>query len=533
MRQLSLHAVPYYAATFVAGFSLMVIEVTSSRIVAPMIGSSIFTWTSVIGVTLLGLSIGSFLGGWLADRYTKSFGHKVAALAFICAAFFVYTILPLSPYVSGFFRQSFSLMELSVMVSAILFLAPAIAMGALAPIIFKSFVDSVSDIGKKYGFLSGIWSLGSIVGVFATGFYFIPTIGSAATVRLIVFVLATIFYIFYLQDIKRQSRVSGGDVAILAIVTVCLAVLVISSSAQRAPESKKILFHKETAYYDLRVVDYKLFPTYGDNRILFLDIDTHSVQTARPSQRFYTDAAPAFAAFSDSIKNIYVIGAGAYTLPINLKKQYPDAKITVGEIDPEIAKVGTEYFNVGAYDIETEIGDARVRFARTGSMPAETFDLIYGDAYNSFISVPWYLLTQEFNENIKNYLSPNGVYAVNFAGTLEGPNAVMFESIYATMRSTFPDTYILAFGRDYTKTQNITILGTKSGVTLSHGTLVQKFNTLDKNRFLSSTLVDASTISVPTRRVLTDDFAPIEYMMTGLMREYFPTYIELYKKVVS
>lgn len=511
----------------------MVIEITSSRIVAPIIGSSIFTWTSVIGITLLGLSIGSFLGGWLADRSIKNYGQKIIAFSFLSAAFFVYTILPLSKYVPGLLRQSFSLMELSVAVSATLFLMPAVAIGTLAPIIFKSYVDSVHDIGKKYGLLSGLWSLGSIVGVFATGFYFIPTIGSAATVRLVVFILVAVFYFFYLQNFRHQPRIVGRDILLMLVVAACLAALIISSQAQSEPESNKIIFHKETAYYDMRVVDYKLFPVYGDNRILFLDIDTHSVQTARPSQRFYTDAAPAFAAFSDSVKDIYVIGAGAYTLPINLRKQYPDANITVGEIDPEVAKVGREYFNVSSHAIETEIGDARVRFARTKSAPTETFDLIYGDAYNSFISVPWYLLTQEFNKNIKRYLSPNGVYAVNFAGTLEGPNAVMFESIYATMRSAFPNTYILAFGHDYAKTQNITVLGVKSEVALSHGALVQKFNALDKNRFLSSTLVDTSTISIPARRLLTDDFAPIEYMMAGLMREYFPTYIELYKKVVS
>src|SRR5512136_935561 len=58
-----------YAAVFLASFSMLVIEIVAGRIMAPYVGVSLYTWTSIIGVVLAGISIGAYLGGILADRY--------------------------------------------------------------------------------------------------------------------------------------------------------------------------------------------------------------------------------------------------------------------------------------------------------------------------------------------------------------------------------------------------------------------------------------------------------------------------------
>ena len=57
-----------YIITFIASFCMLVIEVVAGRILAPFVGVSLYTWTSIIGVVLAGISIGAFLGGKLADR---------------------------------------------------------------------------------------------------------------------------------------------------------------------------------------------------------------------------------------------------------------------------------------------------------------------------------------------------------------------------------------------------------------------------------------------------------------------------------
>ena len=57
---------------FIASFCTLVIELVAGRIMAPFVGVSLYTWTSIIGVVLAGISIGAYLGGWIADRYPCS-----------------------------------------------------------------------------------------------------------------------------------------------------------------------------------------------------------------------------------------------------------------------------------------------------------------------------------------------------------------------------------------------------------------------------------------------------------------------------
>jgi len=57
------------AIVFGASVCIMVLELTASRLIANYVGQSLYTWTSVIGVVLAGISIGNYLGGWLADKF--------------------------------------------------------------------------------------------------------------------------------------------------------------------------------------------------------------------------------------------------------------------------------------------------------------------------------------------------------------------------------------------------------------------------------------------------------------------------------
>ena len=53
---------------FICGACVMVLELVGARLMAPYLGTSIFVWTSLIGVILGCLSLGYWFGGVLADR---------------------------------------------------------------------------------------------------------------------------------------------------------------------------------------------------------------------------------------------------------------------------------------------------------------------------------------------------------------------------------------------------------------------------------------------------------------------------------
>ena len=70
-------------AVFCCGASTMILELTGSRVLAPYVGTSIYVWTSLIGVILGALSLGYWWGGILAD-YKPSF-RQLSLIIFIAA----------------------------------------------------------------------------------------------------------------------------------------------------------------------------------------------------------------------------------------------------------------------------------------------------------------------------------------------------------------------------------------------------------------------------------------------------------------
>ncbi len=185
----------YILTSFTAGFSLMVFELVSARIAAPIVGSSVFTWTAVIGTTLLGLSIGSFIGGIVIDRFKSV---RVLSYAMLSSSFFVF-LVPLLVDSARFFTQfDINILGMVLLLSFYLFLIPSIMIGLLQPMILKLYADDFSKIGKEYGLLSAMWSTGSILGVFMTGFYFISMIGSSFTLHLVSALLGSFGVYFFL-----------------------------------------------------------------------------------------------------------------------------------------------------------------------------------------------------------------------------------------------------------------------------------------------------------------------------------------------
>ena len=103
----------YLLGSFIAGFSIMTVELISSRIVAPIIGSSVYTWTSVIGITLLGLSIGSWFGGMLGDKIKNS---SLLSYVFFISAILVSIIPTLAQNTKIILNSSNSILLLNLLV---------------------------------------------------------------------------------------------------------------------------------------------------------------------------------------------------------------------------------------------------------------------------------------------------------------------------------------------------------------------------------------------------------------------------------
>ena len=215
-------------------------------------------------------------------------------------------------------------------------------------------------------------------------------------------------------------------------------------------------------------------------------------------------------------------------MPKHFKNYYKDTDVSVVELDPEMISVGNAFFDLEKYNIKTIVGDAKVVINKN----EEKYDVIFGDAYNSFISVPWYLLTKEWNDEVKNKLKENGIYAVNFIGSISETKSLFANSVLNTFKISFPNFYVFAFGVKPEYTQNIVLVGINGELPLSDTELRQKL-LLGENSFLAKKIISAESFKEPAPVILTDNFSPVEKLMEPTIKSFFPKNLYELKSIFS
>src|SRR5438093_5869034 len=168
---------------FVAGASSLAVELSASRLLAPYFGTSLFVWANLIGLILLYLTIGYYLGGRLADRYPRP---AVLYVLTTTAAF----LIGLIPFISrpilywslsAFATYSVSVFYGSLVSVILLFAIPMILLGCVSPFAIRLSVERVGKSGRTAGQLYAISTAGSILGTFLPVLWLIPTIGTRMT----------------------------------------------------------------------------------------------------------------------------------------------------------------------------------------------------------------------------------------------------------------------------------------------------------------------------------------------------------------
>src|SRR3990170_4144929 len=177
---------------FIASFCTLVIELVAGRIMAPYVGVSLYTWTSIIGVVLAGISVGAYLGGLIADRYPRSL--TLGWLLFL-SGLGAFAISPLTNLVGGAEFQT-SLMIRILLLTAIIFFVPSCLLGMISPVVVKLTLNNLAKTGNVVGKIYAFSTLGSILGTFATGFFLISWMGTRSillTMGAILIICAPIF----------------------------------------------------------------------------------------------------------------------------------------------------------------------------------------------------------------------------------------------------------------------------------------------------------------------------------------------------
>lgn len=157
---------------FAVGFSMMTVELLSGRLIAPYLGNSLYTWTAVLASVLVGVALGSWLGGRVSEG--KGLFTATSVWLFLSATVLTLVIFVVVPIVGPFLEaQSWPLSVLSLVFSVVVFLPPSVTLSVAMPLLVKRDVRELSASGARYGELAAWNAAGSILGTYVTGFLFI------------------------------------------------------------------------------------------------------------------------------------------------------------------------------------------------------------------------------------------------------------------------------------------------------------------------------------------------------------------------
>jgi spermidine synthase len=476
---------------FIANVCIMTLELVAGRIIAPQVGVSLYTWTSVIGIILAGISLGNYLGGWLADRFAslRLLGTMFALSGLASLAILGMDQLNVTRLVA------WPIVAEIMLIIVTLFFLPAVLLGTISPIVVKLAMHDLARAGRTVGRISAFGTAGSILGTFATGFWLIGSFGTYTVVWGVAVVLLCLGALFFFAGKAASTLVSAALLVTLAFGAIGLG-------------WTRSACLRETNYFCIMVRETQ---EGGKTlRRLILDRLVHSYSSLDDPtelqygyERTYAELVDYQAARRPELSTFF-IGGGGYTFPRYMAAVYPGSTVHVAEIDPGVTEVAYEHLGLPRDgSVVTYNGDARMFMARPVS---ETYDIIFGDAFNDF-SVPYHLTTVSFNERVRAWLADDGLYIVNI---IDGALRRFLPAYVRTLQQTFDYVYVApnAEGWRTVSRDTFVIVATDVPVDLS-GFEVD-------SRFRSSVLSDAEVSELLEEGrdvILTDRYAPVEQML--------------------
>ncbi|HEX2981606.1 MAG TPA: fused MFS/spermidine synthase, partial [Anaerolineaceae bacterium] len=212
-----------YIAVFVSGMTSLAVEMAASRLIGNVFGTSNLVWASIIGLILIYLTVGYFVGGRWADRSPnpRTFYGILAWAAFTVGLVPVIARPVLRLAANAFDELQFGILIGSFVVVMVLFVIPVILLGTISPFAIRLAIQDAQDAGKLSGRMYAISTLGSFLGTFLPVLVLIPLIGTYRTFLIIsAILLVTALIGLALSGGWKSALVYLWMPAVLAILAV-------------------------------------------------------------------------------------------------------------------------------------------------------------------------------------------------------------------------------------------------------------------------------------------------------------------------
>jgi spermidine synthase len=498
-----------YVTAFASGMVSLAVEMSTSSLLRNHFGTANLVWAAIIGLILLFLAAGYFLGGRWADRSPHPATlYQIAAWAGFLIGIVPFAAQPVLATVSAAF-DSFDAVMIGGSFLAVLTLLsiPVTLMGCISPFIIRLTVADVASAGQTSGHIYAISTVGSFLGTFLPSLVLVPTIGTRNT-----FVLLSLFLMAV--ALVGLARSAPRRLLLYLWMPITVILLALLSRGQPVKAAANAIYETESAYNYIQVVEDE-----AGCRLLLLNEGQgiHSMycphQLRTPGPWDYFLIAPYFNPpphTPDQVESVALVGLAAGTMARQYTAVYGPIPIDGIEIDPRIVRVGQEYFDMNLPNLNVIVADGRYALTRSNRQ----YSVIGVDAYR-LPYIPPHLTTVEFFQLARDHLTADGVIAINVGRA--GEDYRLVEAMLATLLEVFPSAHVIRVPCSFNTVVVATVQPTQAD------NLSLNLPYLESNEFLLSTALDAATNLRPTQPgpiVFSDDRAAIEWMTNALVLDY-------------
>lgn len=517
----------------------MVVEIIAGRLIARYLGVSLYTWTSVIGVVLAGISLGNYAGGRVADIFPS---RKTISLLFIMASLSCVLV----PVLNNIFGNSAVLVQFNWPIRvaahvAIIFFFPACILGMISPVVAKFALDQGFKTGRTIGNIYAWSAAGSILGTFVTGFFLIAAIGTVAVVWMVAGILAVMGIAYSKKDTPARLWLC----IVILLWTISCAPLgwartIAVNLFLAEPNREDIVYKKDSQFAYIAIEKDKSNPGIYNFRLDSLiqtkvNVDEPlNFKHAYKCHKLFISIVKSLGTLKDNPR-ILNLGGGGYLVPRYLKEYLPKSAVVAVEIDPAVTHAAVAILGLSDKSgIEIHHLDARNYIENAARENSENgdkifFDFILSDIFTGGIAIPYHLTTYEYNEKVARLLSAEGLYVINLIDLKESPRFLL--AMVDTLKKTFGRVYVFSTERSE---------GLSSG---GYGTYVivasqreidaKKIDSVrEYGRALDEKGPRPLGGAAHTATILTDDFAPVDNLLAEAFRvkgEYM-TYMRLIER---
>ncbi len=491
----------------------LAIEFAASRLLGSVFGTSNLVWASIIGLILIYLTAGYFLGGRWADRRPD---YNVFYSILAWGAFTAGLVPFISRPVLYQAAYAFDHLQVGVLLGSftgvlVLFIVPITLLGTISPFAIRLALRDSRKAGHIAGKIYAISTLGSFIGTFTPDLVLIPLIGTRLT-----FVAFSLFLVCVALGGLWKHRGWRGALkwSWMPLVLIILGGVWGQSSIKKTPGQ---VYERESSYNYIQVIEQNGYRYLRLNEGQGVHSIYHPDQIAYEGTWMQVLAAPFFNSppfHPQEVESMAIVGLAGGTTARQATHAFGPIPIDGFEIDPEIIRVGKDYFGMTQANLNPIPKDGR-----WGLVTSEkTYSVISMDAYRPPY-IPWHLTTVEFFRIVYEHLTPQGVVTIN-VGTAPGDQRLL-AGLVATVKTVFPSVYVV----DVPNSFNSIIYATKQPTQIEN--LSRNYQLLVERYGSTGMVQRAVEIALSNIRplpeegeVFTDDKAPIEWITNSMVVQF-------------